>query len=507
MTRTIQQQNFIQAVIAAALSGGGKNFALRARAGTGKTHTNMELIDDYAAQFPTHEITYCAFNSDNAKEGQEKLEKRGHKDGRKINSKTSHSLGLGLVRFAFKSEVNKFKVRDIIAQQNGEVYVEYTDAIDSLVNFAKLEGFGFFPDCQIGDVSAWYRIAEQYDINGFDDTSRLDDVIAAAIHVYKLSLAQTHIVDFNDMILFPLVKNLRVKFQKDLLIVDEAQDTGRAREALLAKFVKRDTGILVAVGDDKQGIYAFAGAQADALDKMIEHFAMEVFPLTICWRCSTAVIRAAQHIVPDIEAAPNAIEGSTIEGTIPEKPEPTDAILCRNNAPLIEQAYSLLRRGIACKVEGRDIGTGLIRMVNRWRRCTTIDQFLRKLDDYRVREVQKAQAKRNETKINEIEDRCATLVHLCNACLDKRQNTLEDLRNFINDIFADTKNMKDIVTLCSYHKAKGREWTRVFLFEHAKRCPSPWAKTPTQIAQESNLAYVATTRAMVDLVYVNPQGE
>jgi superfamily I DNA/RNA helicase len=67
----------------------------------------------------------------------------------------------------------------------------------------------------------------------------------------------------------------------------------------------------------------------------------------------------------------------------------------------------------------------------------------------------------------------------------------------------DTDGMTGITTLCTYHKAKGREWTRVFLFEHAKRCPSPWAKSSTQVSQELNLSYVATTRAMETLVYVN----
>jgi Cdc6-like AAA superfamily ATPase len=120
MNRTSQQQTVIDRVIAAARAGKGDNFCMRARAGTGKTASIMELIDDYSAAFPQNEITYCAFNTKNAKEGKEKLEERGHTDWRKISSSTIHSLGNGLVKFAFKSDINKFKVRDIIEQQNGD---------------------------------------------------------------------------------------------------------------------------------------------------------------------------------------------------------------------------------------------------------------------------------------------------------------------------------------------------------------------------------------------------
>lgn len=499
MQRTQQQSDFINAVLAGAAAGGGKNYCLRARAGTGKTSTVLELVDDYAKAFPDHEVTLCAFGAAAAKELKEKLEKRGHRDWRKISASTIHSLGFGLVKFAYRPNLNDNKVRDLIRQQNSGVFAEHGSTIERLVSYAKLEGFGFFPDAQIGDIGAWYRIADHYDINGFDDTSDLDKVIEAAQYIYRLSLEQTGVIDFDDMILFPLVKNLRVKFQKDVLVVDEAQDTGRARQALIRKFVKPN-GILIVVGDDRQAIFGFAGAQSDALNQLIDGLHMQVLPLTTCWRCPQSVVRFAQTIVPDIEC------GVTEEGevlTLTELPElqKTDAVLCRNTAPLIETAYALLRKGVACKVEGREIGTGLLRVVNRWK-VTTIAAFLTKLEDYRAREVQKAQAKGNEAKQAEVEDRCATLVHLCNVCLDKKQTSLDDLRAFITSMFTDDVKSQNVVTLCTYHRSKGREWERVFLLEHNTRCPSPWAKQEWQKHQEANLAYVAVTRAQKTLAFV-----
>jgi hypothetical protein len=70
-------------------------------------------------------------------------------------------------------------------------------------------------------------------------------------------------------------------------------DIGRARQALISKFVKRHTGILLVVGDDRQGIYGFAGAQADALDQLIE----ELSPF-----CCSMMSRTLNLLMSDLKA-------------------------------------------------------------------------------------------------------------------------------------------------------------------------------------------------------------
>lgn len=419
-------------------------------------------------------------------------------------------MGFNLLRFVFKgARVDDDKVRDIIRAQNDAVFAECAGAIRDLVHLAKLEGFGFFDDAQVGDAGAWYRMAEHYGVNGFDDTSAMDDVVAAAQQVYRLSLAQTDVVDYDDMVLFPLVKNLRVRFGKDLIFVDEAQDTSRARRALVTKFLKRN-GRLVIVGDDRQAIMGFAGASADALDEWVRAVRAEVLPLNVTWRCPRAVVREAQRFVPDITAAEGALEGSVTAATeLPDDLTAQDAILCRNTAPLVAAAYGLIRAGVACRVEGHEIGSGLLRMVDRWKSVKTVSAFLTKLEDYRAREVQKAAAKGKEARVTEIEDRCDTLVVVCAAVQARGLTSLDDVRAFIRDLFADDVTAGDqksgrppMLVLCTYHRSKGREWPRVMLLEHNARCPSPWAKQEWEKLQEDNLAYVAITRAQRDLVYV-----
>ena len=503
MQLTPQQVAFVDAIV-----NGTGHKCLRARAGTGKTSTILAGAKAYYEKFPNCEVAICAFGKGIQMEIDGKLKKLGI-DWKRIQAVTSHSLGFSAVRTVFRDvKVDNNKVRDLLRAENNPVFSQFFSPIGELVHLAKLEGFGFFDDAQIGDIGAWYAMAEHYGVNGFDDTSNMDKVIEAAQHIYRKSLELTTVIDFDDMVLFPLVKGIRVRYGKDMIIVDEAQDTSRARRALFELFLKPG-GRLIIVGDDRQAIMGFAGASADALDEWIRMKNAEVLPLTMTWRCPKAVVAEAHKMVPDIVAAESAIEGSVTQlAELPADLGKTDAILCRNTAPLVTTAYSLIRQGVACKVEGREIGNGLLKVVDRWKQITTVGAFLAKLDEYRDREVQKAMAKGKESKVIEINDRCDTLVAICEAVKDKikkqrsGQASLDDVRVFISELFSDDVSKQGLLTLCTYHRSKGREWPRVMLLEHAARCPSPWAKQEWEKRQEANLAYVAVTRAQRELIYV-----
>ena len=508
MQATAQQQAFLNA-----LKNTSAHLALIARAGCGKTSTIMMAVDQHVKLNPRSEILICAFNKAIEVEISEKLKAAGY-DWRAVQAKTVHSLGFGLLRFIFKSEIDDKKVRNLIRAQaaqanDGEMrdlYEYYSAQIEALVGYAKQSGFGFFTELGIGNAAAWYELAEHYDVNGLDDTSESDAIITAAQHIYRLSLNQTDVVDFNDMILFPLVKNLRVKFGKDLVFVDEAQDLSRARQALIRKFLKPHVGRMVVVGDDRQAIYGFAGADNDALPNMIGSLRADTFPLSVTWRCPHAVVAVAQRYVGDIEAAPSAADGSvsTVMGRESTQEliaslEPGHAVLCRNMAPLIEVAFALIRCGKPAKVEGRNIGDGLVGLAKRWK-VKTIDAFLNRLEVYEAREVQKAMAKDNESKQAEIEDRCETMRVIARACIEASQTTVDDMVTYINNLFADGAD--NAIVCATYHRSKGREWPRVVLWEHSERCPSRAARQEWELRQEDNLAYVAITRSQGELIFV-----
>lgn len=506
-----------QAAFLTALTGTRDHLALVARAGCGKTSTILMGVDAVARQQPRAEQLVCAFNKAIADEVGAKLKEAGHTDWRTVQAATLHSMGYGLLKFVFKPTIEEKKVRMLVQQlatqaerltndreldAAAQICDVYGQQVEALVRYAKGAGFGFFPDLPVGSVDAWHRLADHYDVNGLDDTSEADAVVAAAQEVYRRSLRQTDLIDFDDMILFPLIKNLRVKFGKDVIYLDEAQDLSRARQALARKFLKPGTGRMIVVGDDRQAIYGFTGADAEALPNLIRGLGAAVLPLSVTWRCPKAVVALAQQYVPDIEAADAAPEGTV--GSIEELPEdlaPGDAVLCRNTAPLIAVAYSLIRQGKAARVEGRAIGDGLIALANRWR-VKNIETLLTRLEAFEGREVEKALAKGNEAKAEEVQDKCETLRQVCSAVQLKGGQTVADVGAFIVELFADGADSNKVIVLATYHRSKGREWGRVFLWEHYTRCPSKAARQDWQKHQEENLSYVAITRAKEELWFV-----
>lgn len=497
MKPTVQQSAFLTT-----LTTTSSNIALVARAGCGKTSTILMGVDAIRKALPGASVLVCAFNKAIAEEVGEKLKAAGHRDWKTVKASTLHALGFGLLKFAFSPDVNEKKVKNLIAAHNDEVYKEYSAQIAQLVKYAKGAGFGFFSDKQINNVVAWADLADHFDVNGFDETTEMEKVISAAQTIYRESLAQTNVIDYDDMILMPLIRNLVVKFPFDVVFLDEAQDLSPARQALARKFVRPRTGRMIVVGDDRQAIYGFSGADAQALPNLIKSLNATVLPLSVTWRCPKTVVAAAQRFVSDIVAADTAPEGSvTSLKDLPADLAIGDAILCRNSAPLITLAYAMIREGKPCKVEGRSIGEGLITLASRWK-VKSVDALLTRLDTYEAREISKAQAKDNEAKIEEVSDRVGTLRAICEAVTLSGKTALSDVVAFIENLFSDGDT--NAIILATYHRSKGREWERVFLFEHAERCPSKAAKKQWQYEQEENLAYVAFTRAKRDLIFIDP---
>jgi superfamily I DNA/RNA helicase len=504
---------------------------LLARAGCGKTFTLLslcEILNDGRSY-----VSVMAFNKAIAVEIKGKLEAAGI-PSRFIKAGTVHSFGLMAWRRVapnVKIDNEGKKVPAIIDQMAmvTPTLAPYASFIRKAVSFAKQAAFGFLSPIQ--DKTKWFDLVDHFNLEEAlpeDDNYTLDTLIDVCMKVLIESIKQDFtIVDYDDMILAPLTHNVRM-FQVDWVLVDEAQDTNGARRALALKMLKPNTGRLIAVGDDWQAINGFAGADNDSLDQIRDSRKAKVLPLNVTYRCAKLIVAEAQQFVSDIIAADDNKEG--IVRTIPQfgheatdnRPQvmglmdetllPTDGILCRNTKPLIEVAYSLIRNGVACKVEGREIGQGLIALAKRWKlRASKTNPELvvlqGKLADYLDRERQKLQAKGKEAAIQALEDKVETLQVICQKLLGENKDQLQDLVDFIDNLFGDTKpenggEVKKVLTLSTVHKAKGREWERVFILGYNKYMPSTYAKMDWEVEQERHLQYVAITRAINELVYV-----
>jgi ATP-dependent DNA helicase UvrD/PcrA len=485
----------LQQVILDWLTTSNGNAIIEARAGTGKTSTLVML----ANEIPTSaSATFLAFNKSIASELSAKLPSH-------VSASTFHALAFRAVGRALSSRNNGCRV-NVDANKCGNIFdalygrdaIGARSAVLKLVSLMKASALlpGDAPDAILDDIIG------HFDIEWDDDTIRQQDVCAMARETLAASNDDTLTVDFDDMLYFVVVYGVRLD-TFDYVMVDEAQDTNKVQRVILRRLLRPDSR-LIAVGDPAQAIYGFRGASHDSMDLIREEFSCTVLPLNVSYRCPSSVITLAQRYVPDIEARPNAPEGTVLYPDTWKLAqfEPTDLLVCRNTAPLVQVAYRLLAARIPAKIMGREIGKGLTSLITKVAgKRTTLDELPAKLLDYQEREVSRAMARKQEGKAQAVADKCEAILALIDSMTPVDRNRgVAGLVAIIDNMFSD--NGGTMTTLATVHKAKGLEAPRVFILD-PQRMPSKYARQPWQVQQEQNLIYVAITRALDTLVYLN----
>lgn len=495
------------------------SLVVRARAGTGKTTT----ITDHIVPVLTGESLILAYN----KSIQMELTKRLPAIyAFTCSVATCHSFGLGILRSAnrrLKVEGGKlhFLFRNILkskpsfnnlfnSRQAG------ASAIVNLVSHAKNSGFGLplpgYP--AIEDVDAWFNLIDHFNMDSdfLGAGLQLPAVVEMAQYLLTHSNRTTDTVDFDDMIYFPLLFDLPIP-QKNHVIIDEAQDisTTRFELAYRATLTK---GRLIAVGDEKQAIYGFTGADANAMPNIISRTNAAVLPLTICWRCDANIITAAQALVPDIVAKPNAPAGTVdrldiykfLESDIPLG----SAILCRLNRPNISVALSLLSREIPVRIEGKDIGRNLLKhMKDACPLYATASGFelINDLETFREVRTGELMSRNKAAAAALFQDEVDGAILLIERTITNHggdvANFFAQVEALVTTLFADNIPPGKLITLSSVHKAKGREWPRVYALGASDYMPFWMAEMDWEIEQENNLIYVLITRAAHHLTYID----
>ena len=196
-----------------------------------------------------------------------------------------------------------------------------------------------------------------------------------------------------------------------------------------------------------------------------------------------------------ITASPTAPLGEVkdLETYSPSDFQSTSAILCRNTAPLVSFAFSLIRKDVGCRILGREIGANLISIVTKAKAMDLTD-LEQKLISMRKRELDRAAKKFNPALLSAIEDKYDCLNIFLQNC-----TSIQNLTDRITTLFDD--KAKGLLTLATVHKSKGLEWPTVFILDR-ELMPSKWATLPWQQIQERNIQYVAVTRAKLNLYYI-----
>lgn len=476
---------------------GTRSMAIDAVAGSGKTAT----VEDMATGLSVNEqpkTLVIAFNKDIRDE----LQKRVPAD---IHVKNFHGFGFQAVKNHYGNTKRRWlddsKYGSIVANMlleaghSPEEDAWLFEAVNAAVGMSQLNLIhpienpeGFDNMCLAYDIAPHKNLGEYVE-------KALTEGIATA----------RDIISFNDMVYLPIAKNMPLPEYKNVF-VDEAQDLSACLR-MLALRASGEDGRIIAVGDPRQAIYGFAGADGDSFENIRKASNAIMLPLSVCYRCPTSHIELAQKLVPHIEAAPGAKVGiveelafSNVWSKVDQNRK--DLVLARMNSPLIKLFFDMMKRGIKARIRGRDVMKTIIAITRQATNNLQNDwlSYEKDLEIWFAAEVDRLKELRNAaSRIENLTDKVEACLVVYSAARENGITSFQDMRKFVNNVYSDYET-KGSVVLSTIHKAKGLEADHVFFVEPSK-IPHANAKTALAKEQENNLKYVALTRSK-DTLYM-----
>lgn len=474
-TLSPEQNDIIDAIV-----NGNGSVMVDAYAGCGKTATCAEAMHRVVKVNPRTSQSYIIFAKRNAEEAIGKCPAS-------VYVKTAHAFGLAALGAAKgKITVDKEKTMRIATaligadDEQAEVRWNLSKAIDLGKDYL---------------ATTTEEIVAIMDKHSLDECMLSKEEFAEkTLKGMATSVEQTNVVSFSDMIYLPLMLNVQIP-TFNILYTDECQDLNKARIELVFRALGKN-GRLCAVGDEKQSIFGFSGADRHALKILKDRSNAANLPLHTTFRCGRKIVEMAQRYVPDYIAAPSCPEGEVVDVSeqfmlSDEGARAGDAILSRTNAPTVKIAMQLLKAGKRCNIQGRDIGSGLLFMIKR-SGAVSVSGFQSWLEEWKNAEIERLTAKKKDYEY--VVDKCDCLESFCEG-----QRDLEGVKAKIKDMFADETDASKIV-LSTVHRFKGLERERVFRLEKSFVCRP---KTEEDIQQEKNVEYVSCTRSKDSLFLVS----
>ncbi len=499
-----------------------KNGLISAVAGSGKTTTlikALEIIPEGKS------VLFMAFN----KSISDEISKRVPKN-KFIDVKTVHSYGNSLLssyieteiepdkyRLVYKNVINFLSGKDLDSikkykfDQEHISYIEFIrnftngkdlydtnfrNNVNKLVNLSRLH-FIDFDTFSIG-ISELKMIANQNSIESNDYECEV------SWYISKLGMYDNKIIDYTDMVFLPNLFKFDVS-KYDFVFIDECQDLNTCQRLLMLQAVKPETGRFIAVGDPKQSIYAFAGADSESYKKLRQLPNTKELPLSVTYRCGKEIINQVKHINPLIKPHTKNGVGEVLESFSYLDIEDGDMVLCRNTFPIVSLCINLLCKGRKAYIIGSDIGLSLKNMIKNCEKRTekfSMENVISRLNHEVEKMIEKIKVKNGISSREASEETTVMLFREKIQIIQALSEDIEDplvVMEKIDKIFSD--NNQQGVCLSNIHKSKGLESNRVFIL-HRELMPSRRATLPWEIEQENNLIYVAYTRAKKTLGFI-----
>jgi len=456
------------------------------------THNTTTIVEAVKLLPVDKQIMFLAFNKHIQEELKTKLPEH-------VRCYTTYGLGMSAIKrkYGDRIQFDEFKADKIILKKSKSWELDeelkseeeisiYLNNMKKLTNLCRLT-------LTVKPEFISY-VADRYDI----PLHKPKDV-KRALKILDFMSTDRKTYDFTDMIFLPAIDNSIWFFPQDYIFVDEVQDLNRCQIRIIEKVLKKNRttkkleGRLICVGDFFQGVYGFNGSDEKSFQWFEKFPQTKVLPLSVSFRCSQAVIRKAQEIVPDIKALPDAPEGCVRDGNVLEEAQSGDFVLCRTTMPLVKLFFEFLTQRRKAIIKGSDIGIHLIELIGKINNIEKLISFWEtELASFRKDLKKQGILNPNEhSGYTALEDKVMTLLFLARLA-----DSILDLKYKIKSIFTD--EIQGIV-LSTVHKIKGLEANRVFIIRPdllPMQAVKPW-----QHIQEKNLEYVAITRARLELIY------
>ena len=466
------------------------NIVVSAVPGSGKTSTILELLKLKKAN---RNALFVAFNSSIVKE-------LALKTPQGIDVMTLHSFGCKVIyrHFKGKAELNNYKLYRIAKQiektftvinkKQSEVYIWNLIKIVDLYRLRLESSF-----------DAIQSIIDNYGIDTLGNELNDSVKLFNAYKAYNSSWDKKDkkfMMDYTDMVYLPAIKNWDIPMYDDVFI-DESQDLNAVQQKLIDKIIKPKTGRFVAVGDPRQSIYGFMGADVYSYNNFLQKKNTIELPLSFSYRCGSKIVEKANEVWNVILSPEQMFEGEIIEHAKISDVKEGDFVLCRNNKPLVEQYFKFMQNEIPCYINGSEIGRGILLLIKVFENTPKevmlkhLEGLLSNVYNELVRKNIKSPT-RNEKYVS-LSEKIGIINIIAN-----NYDTTKQICDAITKMFQDESKG---IMLSSIHKSKGMEADNVFILQR-ELIPSPYAIFAHQIVQENNLLYVAITRARKVLGFI-----
>lgn len=462
-----------------------------AGAGTGKTST---IVGGQHLLPPS--TLFLAFNKSIADELARRM------PARKDFCKTFHAVGLRILTSRLgRVPTDAYKYQNLAKERGcgredsklvSEIIELFQLSMDGAVTGSAAWTLDFFRGC----------CGEGLELLDLDDCKlELEEAVEMAMEILKVETKRPTCFSFSDMIWMTVYFAVERRFylmDYKVVVIDEAQDVSPIRLEMLRRLTKR----VVAIGDPRQSIYAFAGAMHGAMDAIGDVFNARTLPLSVTWRCDKAIIAEAEQVVGKyLVARPDAGEGEIkylpITSMSHSSIDSNSMVVCRTNAPLMSLAFQLLKARKPFRLMS-DYPERLSKRANKMAQGVSgMAGFRTVVREYFDEKISKITSK---GLIARLEDEKECMLFVSEQC---------DHPDEVGELFRSLMLSKHGAILCTGHKSKGLEADHVF-FLRPDLCPAPWID-PANIdayKQELNLRYVMITRAKHTLTYLEqPDGQ